>query len=121
VQDENHEIWFEGANIVNYPKTILTKEEVDVLIVGGGITGITSAYLLSKTDKKVTLLEKNKICEYVTSRTTGFLTQVIDIDSNKLINLTVIENAKLVMESHRKAIDEIENIIRTEKIECDFS
>ena len=41
--------------------------EVDVFIIGGGLTGLTTAYYLSKTDLKVALVEKERICEH-TSR-----------------------------------------------------
>jgi len=41
--------------------------EVDVCVIGGGLTGLTTAYYLSKTDLKVALVEKDKICEH-TSR-----------------------------------------------------
>ncbi len=41
--------------------------EVDVCIIGGGLTGLTTAYYLSKTDLKVALVEKERICEH-TSR-----------------------------------------------------
>ncbi|MCI9177017.1 MAG: FAD-binding oxidoreductase [Clostridia bacterium] len=49
-----------------FPKLEKNKE-VDVCIIGGGLTGITTAYYLSKTNLKVALLEKSKIC-YHTSR-----------------------------------------------------
>ena len=42
-------------------------EEADVCIIGGGLTGLTTAYYLSKTNLKVVLLEKYKLCEH-TSR-----------------------------------------------------
>lgn len=41
--------------------------KVDVCIIGGGLTGLTTAYYLSKTDLKVALVEKERICEH-TSR-----------------------------------------------------
>ena len=116
---ENHEIWFEGEKIINYSESILPST-TDVLIIGGGITGITSAYLLSQTNKKVVLLEKNKLGTGVTCRTTGFLTEIIDTDPNKLIKVLGIEKAKLVFTSHHEAIDEIEKIINHEKINCEF-
>jgi len=119
VEKENHEIWREGVDIKKYPITVLPKE-TEVLIVGGGMAGITNAYLLSKIGKKVILLEKETLGGHVTSRTTGFLTPVIDTDPLKLIKQFGFENAKLILESHRNAVDEVEKIINTEKIECEF-
>ena len=53
-------------------------KEYDVVIVGGGITGISTLYHLSNSNLKVCLVEKNNICEGVTSRTTGKLTYLQD-------------------------------------------
>ncbi len=60
--------WIESGNQEKkaFPKLEKTKK-VDVCIIGGGLTGLTTAYYLSKTNLKVVLLEKSKIC-YHTSR-----------------------------------------------------
>jgi glycine/D-amino acid oxidase-like deaminating enzyme len=117
--NENYGIWLENTERTNYPRGILP-ENTEVLIVGGGITGITSAYLLAKEGKRVVLLEKKKIGEGVTYCTTGFLTQAIDTDPTRLIKLFGVEKAKLILASHTKTIDDIEKIISSEKIECEF-
>jgi glycine/D-amino acid oxidase-like deaminating enzyme len=119
VQEENHEIWFEGVDIVNYPRTVLPNE-TEVLIVGGGIAGVTSAYLLAKAGIKVILLEKNKLGQDTTDCTTAFLVGDVDIDPETLARKFGNDIARLILESHRKAIDEIEKIIVSEKIECEF-
>lgn len=95
--------------------------EADVAIIGGGITGITSAYLLAKEGKRVTLFEKEKVGEGMTAYTTGFLTCIIDVDPSRLIKLLGIEKARLIIASHKEAMDDVEKIIKTEKIECDFA
>lgn len=119
MEKENYEIWFEGTNIVNYPRAILPNE-TNVLIVGGGITGVTSAYLLAKAGKKPILLEQGKLGKYVTGRTTGFLSQIIDVNCKELIRQHGLDNANLVFKSHQSAIDDIEKIIISEKIDCGF-
>jgi len=119
MQKEDYGIWLEGYERVKYPRGILPSES-DILIIGGGITGISAAYLLSKNNKKVILLEKRKLGEWVTDCTTGFLTQIIDVDLIKIIKLFGKEKAALIMQSHLEAIDDIEMIIKTEKIECEF-
>lgn len=117
--EENYDIWFEGVEKVSYPKIELPKE-TEIVIVGGGMAGITSAYLLAKAGKKVLLLEKGKIGGYVTSATTAFLTFTIDTEPLELIKKFGKENAKLILEAHKVAIDEVEKIIKTENIDCDF-
>ena len=119
MEKENHEMWFEGVNVIKYPQTVLPNE-TEVLIVGGGITGITSAYLLSKIDKKVILLEKETLGKSVTDCTTGFLTEVVDASPSKLIKVFGLETARQILESHKNAIDEVEKIINLEKIDCEF-
>lgn len=116
---EDYGIWLEGYERAKYQRGILPSES-EILIVGGGITGVTGAYLLSKEGKKVVLLEKRKLGEWVTDCTTGFLTQIIDVDLNKIIKLFGREKAALIIKSHAEAIDEIENIINIEKIDCEF-
>lgn len=117
--EENYDIWFEGVEKISCPKTELPKE-TEIIIVGGGMAGITSAYLLAKAGKKVLLLEKGKIGGYVTSATTAFLTFTIDTEPLSLIKKFGKENARLILESHKVAIDEIEKIIKSENIDCDF-
>lgn len=50
-----------------FPK-LETNQKADVCIIGGGITGLTTAYYLSKTNLKVILLEKSKLCEHTTRK-----------------------------------------------------
>lgn len=92
----------------------------DVVIVGAGITGITTAYLLAKAGKKVIVLDKNKVLSGETSYTTAFITHVIDADLSSLVKALGIKKAKQVWESGVHAIDLIESIIKSEKIACEF-
>ena len=70
---KNISIWLDELEKKSFKR--LDKDiNIDVLVVGGGITGISTAYHLSTGDLKVCLVEKNKLMEGVTSRTTGKLT-----------------------------------------------
>lgn len=92
----------------------------DIAIIGGGITGMTAAYLLRGTGKSVVLLEKDSIGSFATGSTTGFLMDVLDTHASTLISGLGIEKAKAVTGSHRDAIRRIEEIVRYEKIACEF-
>lgn len=116
--EENYNIWLNGVERKEYKDKI--ENTADVVIIGGGITGVMSAYLLSKTGKKIILLERRKLGENVTDCTTGFLTEIIDIEPEKAIFLYGLEQTEKIFESHRNAIDNIEKIIKEEKISCDF-
>lgn len=119
MENNDYNIWLEGIERVKYPRDVLP-DEIETLIVGGGITGITCAYLLAKDGRQVVLLEKRKLGEWITYCTTGFLTQVIDTDPVRLIKLFGEEKARLIFASHLEAINNIENIIKSEMIECEF-
>lgn len=92
----------------------------DVCIVGSGIVGLTCAYNLVKQGKSVIVLDQGAIGGGQSARTTGHLTAILD---DRYYNLEIFfgeEGARLASESHLKAIDYIEQIIREENIECDF-
>lgn len=112
--------WQQAKQKKNYPQL---KEDisVDVAIIGGGITGITTAYLLSKEGKKVALLEaKDSLGADTTLYTTAFITKVIDTGLEELVKMFGERRTKMVWESGQAAIDLIERIIKKEKIDCDF-
>ena len=94
--------------------------ETDVLIIGGGITGITTAYYLKDTNLKVTLVEQNLVASGVSSRTTGkinYLQETIYTDLEKLYSSKVATN---YLESQLFAINEIKRIVKKEKIKCNL-
>lgn len=93
----------------------------DVVIVGGGMAGVISAYLLVKEGKKVILLEANELGSGATLRTTAFITQAIDTSLANLKDMFGEETTKLVWQSGNEAVSEIERIIRQEHIECEFT
>ncbi|HZK70302.1 MAG TPA: FAD-binding oxidoreductase, partial [Clostridia bacterium] len=93
---------------------------VDVAIAGGGIAGLTAAYMLKKAGLKVAVVEANKIAEGVSGHTTGKITSQHDLIYNKLSRKFDIDTAKLYARANQDAIERIEQIINQEKIECNF-
>jgi glycine/D-amino acid oxidase-like deaminating enzyme len=93
---------------------------VDVAIVGGGIAGITTAYLLSKSGKSVALLEDGYIGSGETGRTTAHITHALDDRYYNIENKHGSSGAKLAAESHTAAIDFIDRFVREEEIDCAF-
>jgi glycine/D-amino acid oxidase-like deaminating enzyme/nitrite reductase/ring-hydroxylating ferredoxin subunit len=93
---------------------------VDVCIVGAGIAGMTTAYLLAREGKSVVVLEKNQIGSGETALTTAHLSSVIDAGYREIEALHGAEGAQLVAQSHTAAIAQIESIVAEEKIDCDF-
>ncbi len=94
--------------------------DVEIAILGGGITGLTAAYLLHRAGKRVALLERDRFGAGETSRTTAHLTQIIDMRLEDLVNDFGDKNARLVLDGGRVAMDMIEGITDTLQIDCDF-
>ncbi len=94
--------------------------DADVCIVGAGIAGMTTAYLLAREGKSVVILDKGQIGAGETEQTTAHVSNVIDAGYGEIEVLHGAKGAQLVAQSHTAAIDEIESIIAEEKIDCDF-
>jgi glycine/D-amino acid oxidase-like deaminating enzyme/nitrite reductase/ring-hydroxylating ferredoxin subunit len=94
--------------------------DVDVCVIGAGISGVTTAYLLSKAGRSVALIDDREPGAGETGMTTAHLTAVIDDRYSEMIRLHGEEGARLACDSHRSAIARIESICQQEEIEADF-
>jgi glycine/D-amino acid oxidase-like deaminating enzyme/nitrite reductase/ring-hydroxylating ferredoxin subunit len=112
--------WIDSMTLPRFPK-VGGDVSVDVIVVGGGITGITTAYLLKRAGLTVALLERERLARIDTGHTTAHLTQVIDTRLHTLIKFFGFPAARAVWDSGGAAIDKIVEIIHDEKIRCDFS
>jgi glycine/D-amino acid oxidase-like deaminating enzyme/nitrite reductase/ring-hydroxylating ferredoxin subunit len=92
----------------------------DVCIVGAGIAGMTTAYLLAKKGKSVLVVDDGAIGSGMTSRTTAHLMTAIDDRYYEIERLHGREGARLAAQSHSAAVEAIEAIARHEEIECDL-
>jgi glycine/D-amino acid oxidase-like deaminating enzyme/nitrite reductase/ring-hydroxylating ferredoxin subunit len=97
-----------------------SEEIIDVIIVGGGIAGLTTAYLLSKSGKRVVIIEDGYIGSGETSRTTAHITHALDDRYYNLEQMHGLQGAQIAAQSHTAAINLIESIAIEEKIDCDF-
>jgi glycine/D-amino acid oxidase-like deaminating enzyme/nitrite reductase/ring-hydroxylating ferredoxin subunit len=94
--------------------------ETDVVIVGGGLAGLSVAYCLTQAGKKVALVEDGLMGSGETGRTTAHLVTALDDRFYALEKYFNEHDAKLIVESHRLAIDMVESIVQKENIQCDF-
>jgi glycine/D-amino acid oxidase-like deaminating enzyme len=107
-------------NNKSYPK-LAENVEADVAIIGAGMAGIFSAYVLSKAGLSVVVLEKNEnILQNATLRTTAFITKLIDSPFDESVNIYGKGNAELVWRSGQDAIELFSDIIKKENIDCEF-
>jgi glycine/D-amino acid oxidase-like deaminating enzyme/Rieske Fe-S protein len=93
---------------------------VDIAIVGGGVTGLTAAWLLKKAGRRVAVLEARELLSGTTGGTTAHLTQVVDTRYHELASRFGTEGARLVAESSGAAITFIERIVAELGEDCAF-
>jgi glycine/D-amino acid oxidase-like deaminating enzyme/nitrite reductase/ring-hydroxylating ferredoxin subunit len=94
---------------------------VQVCIVGAGIAGLSTAYLLAKAGKSVAVIDDGPIAGGMTQMTSAHLTNMMDDRYYELERLHGARSARLAAESHTAAIDCIEAIVREENLSCDFT
>lgn len=94
--------------------------KADVCVVGAGIAGMTTAYLLAREGKSVVVLDDGLIGGGMTGRTTAHLVNALDDRYFELERLHGEHGARLAAESHTAAIDKVEEIVSAEKIDCEF-
>src|SRR5688572_18049593 len=99
---------------------LTTDVETDVCIIGAGIAGMTTAYLLAREGQRVVILDDGPVAGGETCRTTAHLVNAPDTYFMELERLYGEHQARLAAESHTAAIDKIEEIARREKISCNF-
>ena len=95
--------------------------EADVCVVGAGIAGMTTAYLLLLEGKSVVVLEDGLVGGGETQRTTAHLSNAIDDRYVNIERWHGESGARLAAESHTAAIDRVEAIIKREGIDCEFT
>ncbi len=112
-------IWAATADTPS-ESTLQKNVETDVCIIGAGIAGLTTAFLLVKEGKDVVVLDDGPIGGGMTARTTAHLTNALDDRFYELERLFGEKGSRLAAESHTAAIDRVEEIVRAERIDCEF-
>lgn len=94
--------------------------KTDICIIGGGLTGLSTAYNLSKYKIRTVLIEKDEICKQTSGNSTAKITSQHGLIYKYLIDSKGREFAKKYYEANESAISNIKNIIDKEKIDCEF-
>lgn len=116
---ENKSFWTASTEPIIIEKL---KENIktDVLIVGGGISGLTTAYCLLKAGRQIVLVEDGYLGSGETGRTTAHITCALGDRYFELEKIFGKEKAMLAANSHTKAIQFIANTVKHENIDCNF-
>ncbi|MDB4972696.1 MAG: dependent oxidoreductase [Myxococcaceae bacterium] len=95
--------------------------QVDVVVIGAGITGLSTAYHLLDAGRSVLVIDKGDIASGETGRTTAHVSSALDDHYYELERLHGGAGARLAAESHAAAIASIEAISQREGIACEFA
>lgn len=111
--------WRATQGLPRFPK--LDRDvTVDVAVVGAGITGVTTAYLLKQAGLKVLLVDRDRCGGVDTAYTSGHLTQVTDLRLHQLVDRFSGDHARAVWDAGGAALDRIYALQSKEEIECGF-
>ncbi len=111
--------WLASTPTTEYP-TLEEDIDVDILIVGGGLVGISCAYLLQKEGFKIAIIEADCICQSTTAHTTAKITSQHELIYDKIQRAMGKDLAKQYAEANEYAIKEIKKISEDNQIDCDY-
>lgn len=112
--------WQESIDFAGFSQLDQDKQ-VDVVIVGGGITGITSAYLLVNEGFKVAIIEADRLLNGTTGHTTAKVTAQHDLIYDEFIQNIGVSQARLYYEANMDAVNFIKSTVDQLQIDCDLS
>ena len=117
--NERPSYWTETTPSTSYGP-VTGDERADVVVVGGGIVGLLTAYLASKEGKSVVVVDRERVAMAETGHTTAHLQYVIDTRLKDLVPRFGLKQVKLAWDSQLEAIRLIESIAHEERIACDL-
>src|SRR5690606_37185164 len=109
--NEGMSCWAATAQLPAFPP-LDRSLDVDVVVIGGGVTGITTAHLLKQAGVRVALLEQHRCGSGQTGRSTAHLTAVTDVPLTRLVERLGAEQARAVWEAGFAALSRIRAEIR---------
>lgn len=112
-------IWQKDNNL-NELGSIKENLKTDILIIGAGITGVSTAYNLINCDYKVILIDRGRCFNEVTAKSTGKITYLQGLKYQDICNVYDYETAKLYYESQKEAIKILKKNIRDNGIKCNL-
>ncbi len=100
---------------------LLREAVADVCVVGAGVAGLTTAYMLARRGLSVVVLEAGTVGNGETRHSTAHLSNAIDARYYEMIRIHGEHGARLIAESHSEAIRQVGEIVEYERIDCEFA
>ena len=116
---EPRSLWIESTPETSY-SALANGLEVDIAVVGGGITGITAAHLLKRAGKSVAVLDSKRILHGATGYTTAKLTAAHSLSYTTVAKNFGDEGARVYAEANQGALEFIAGLVEELSIDCDF-
>jgi glycine/D-amino acid oxidase-like deaminating enzyme/nitrite reductase/ring-hydroxylating ferredoxin subunit len=113
-------LWLDHLPTPHASSPLTADAHADVCVVGAGMAGLMTAYLLARDGRSVVVLDDGRPGGGQTAVTTAHLSYEIDAGYREIARLHGTDGARLAYGSHRAAIDRIEAIAQLEGIDCDF-
>lgn len=120
MHEPSQSYWLIPSNQPSFP-ALEKDRKADIVIIGGGIAGITLAYLLQQAGVESFLLEANRIAFGTTGHTTAKITSQHELIYDRLTSKVGREQAQQYAHANEAAIHEVEGIVHKHNIECDLS
>lgn len=118
--ERSKSFWMAETPVVDAPP-LTSDAECDVVVIGSGIAGMSTAYELARFGRRVIVIDRGKIGTGMTARTTAHLATELDDFYSELIRVRGEDEARLYHDSQRSAVNRIEAIVAEEGIDCDFA
>lgn len=110
-------VWMSNSQLPKFP-TLKSDINTDVLIIGGGIAGILTAYFLHQKGVNYVLVEKDSICSHTTQNTTAKITFQHGLIYHKILKQSGIQTAKTYLHANKLALEKFKSLCQN--IDCDF-
>jgi glycine/D-amino acid oxidase-like deaminating enzyme len=116
---EPRSLWTATSERLDFPR--LDRDlEVEVCVVGAGMAGLSAAVMLARAGRRVAVVDNGSFGRGATAATTAHLSNAIDDRYLEIERLHGPDQARLAAASHTQAIERIEELVRSEGIDCSF-
>ena len=118
---QEHNYWLTTTEFPATESARPIPEVADIAVIGSGFTGLSAARMLAKRGARVAVLEAETIGWGASSRNGGMVLTGMKLGVNKLISMYGRERTQRMYAASLASIDCVEQIVREEGIQCDFS